>query len=235
MPGLHIGAGFHRSIGDIAGDRRGDVGVLEVELGLVELRLGFLVGRAGVVDVLLGYGTVSDEGNVPVIVALGSIVGRLRGKQRHLVIPRVDLDEKLPLLDQLIIVDQQLLDDVGKLGADGNRVILDEGIVGRLVGRNKPDVIGCRPQYGQHRRDDEERPPPGIAFGLHGRRRIRGDFLPVIEMRTARRSRRFYFRRKVVSTQVGSDSRSHVMVIVLRRIHKRFCWVSLTSSMGAGI
>ena len=63
----------------------------------------------------------------------GLVVVGLGGIKLHLVIAGINLDQKLAFFDVIIVVDQDALDRIGKLGADGHHVSLDEGIVGRFV------------------------------------------------------------------------------------------------------
>ena len=80
--------------------------------------------------------------------------------QGHVVVTRVDLRERVALFDKLIVVDEHRQHVAGHLGADLDRVPVDERIVGRLVRADGNEVIGRRRPDDQQAEGDDKGDEP---------------------------------------------------------------------------
>ena len=183
---LHVVPGVDEPQADAAGNRRNDVGIIDVELGRVDHRL---VGRHRrlvlrdeeglVVDLLMRDRVLLAQGDIAREVGLrlpveGRVLGELtlRLREHRLERARIDLGEKIAFLDELAFREADLHQLARDLGLDRNgrqRGDRAERVDGdRHVARN-----GVGGAHGLRRR----------AFRFGGTRRIqgRGPDLLVIE------------------------------------------------------
>jgi hypothetical protein len=155
-----------------------DRGFLQKDVGLGRVRVG-----SRHVDLLACDVVGPEQSFVPRQVQVGAAGGGLRGQQAGAglgqpihVIGRIDLDEDVSFLDELVVVDVHLGDLTLHARGDGADVRVDEGVVRVLVREDVGDDP-CEP-----REDDEpgraaEQPQPPLLLvgrltnGRRGRRR----------------------------------------------------------------
>lgn len=124
----------------IVGLRLGKVclGIGELRLGLLQLRREILARdlRAVLLTLILRFGRRQRPFR---LLAVG------------LVLPGIDMDQRLPLLDELVVGDIERDDDAGHLRGDADRAPISIGVVGAFqVSRGEPVIQAAHQQQRHH-------------------------------------------------------------------------------------
>ena len=189
-------AGRHAAVADAAGDRRAQLGELQIELGLAhrglvgrDRRRGAALRLRALIEGLLGDGAVAHEllgalevgfGEGEIGLGLREIGARL--VERVLERPLVDGEQQIALLDHLAVAEMHLVEIAGDARANLDRVhrdeaadifvLIDDAALDRLRDRHRRAAAAPRPAAGPGRRQ----PAPARA-GAEWRRAARNGWI----------------------------------------------------------
>ncbi len=126
----------------------------EIGVGAGELRLRD--GKRGRKILARDFRGILDAGQ---LALRGGKTG-LGGFQIDVVLARIDMDEEIALMDELIVANIERNDGAGDPRRDGHRIAVDIGVVGQFIaGVGEPVIIGDGNQDNGHDDGNDQRNP----------------------------------------------------------------------------